>query len=86
MRFITLAMATGVHQDKTVIRLQDVDVSMSRPALHAPRHPVLQDQGRALPLDSIVDSDALVGRVWHDVQLVRSLGLGFLGDAAERCW
>src|SRR5215475_6383549 len=60
MRFITLAMATGVHQDKAEMRLQSVDVTMSRPTLHIPRRPVLQNQSRSLPLDSIVDPDTLV--------------------------
>ena len=63
VRFVALAMATGVDQDKTVVRLQGVDVPMSRPTLHVPGHSVLQDQSGSLPLDSIVDSDALVGRV-----------------------
>src|SRR5262245_43068547 len=62
VRFVTPAMATGVEQDKPVMRPQGFDIPMTRPTLHVPGHPVLQNQSRSLPLYAIVDSDALVGR------------------------
>src|SRR5215470_5295985 len=73
VRFVTPAMATGVEQDKLVMWAQGVDIPMTRPTLHVPGHPVLQNQSRAFPLYTIVDSDSLVGRERHGGQLLLRL-------------
>src|SRR5262249_59433280 len=84
VRFITPAMATGVEQDKLVMWPQGVDIPMTRPTLHVPGHPVLQNQSWAFPLYTIVDSDSLVGRERHGGQLLLRPGLAPWVIAAER--
>src|SRR5262249_371764 len=76
----TPAMATGVEQDKPVMRSQGFDIPMTRPTLHVPGHPVLQNQSRSLPLYAIVDSDALVGREWHGLLTPSCPSVGSLGE------
>src|SRR5262249_46137225 len=80
VRFVTPAMATGVEQDKPVMRPQGFDIPMTRPTLHVPGHPVLQNQSRSLPLYAIVDSDALVGREWHGILTPSWPSVGSLGE------
>ena len=65
VRFITCSMPPGIHEDELVVGFQGVDIPGPRPALHVPGKPVLKDQERPFALDSVVDTDALIGRVRH---------------------
>src|SRR5262249_44943481 len=63
--FVTRAMPAGVHENELVVGFQWLDVPRCRPASHVPGIAVLKHQGRPRALDSVVDTKALIRRVWH---------------------
>src|SRR5215470_4326006 len=65
VRFVTRAMPAGIQKDELVVGFEWLDVSRRRPAPQVPGIPVLKHQGRARALDAVVDTKALIGRVWH---------------------
>src|SRR5215470_3965652 len=65
VRLVTRAMPAGVQEDELVVGFQWLDVPRLRPAPDVPGISVLKHQGRARALDAVVDTKALIARVWH---------------------
>src|SRR5215470_7300982 len=65
VRLVARAMPAGIQEDELIVGFQWLDVPAPRPASHVPGIPVLKHQWRARTLDSVVDTKALIRRVWH---------------------
>jgi hypothetical protein len=58
-------MAARIDEDKLVVGLERINISGHVPALHTLRKPVLQDKRGSFACDLVMDTDALMGHLWH---------------------
>jgi hypothetical protein len=58
-------MTASVDQDQPIVRLQRFDIAGLEPRLQAISEPVLEHEGLPLALNPVMNSDALVDRIWH---------------------
>ena len=68
VRLVTLPVPTRVDQDHPTVVLQAIDVARHPPVGEALAEAMLEDQGRAIALDLVVDAYAVIGCGAHETR------------------
>jgi hypothetical protein len=65
VRFITRAMPTGIDQDEPIVALQRLNIPPLVPIRQITIKAVQEHKRGAFPSHVVMNTDALVGGVWH---------------------